>query len=114
MNNFDLLLQFFQELLIQQLQDEIRSLRQQGADFSGGADLSGAQGTTTNTAIQSLQQKLKHAAKKITELAKERQQLIEMGNKLRAELKRAGKTIYEVTRHLLYGLVDVLQIFALF
>ena len=81
---------YLQELLIQQLQDEIKSLRDQGSDLGGGGDLGGGQGVTTNATIQNLQQKLKNAARKITELAKERQQLIEMGNKLRSELKKAG------------------------
>lgn len=85
-----------QELLIQQLQDEIRGLRQQGSDVSAGADLNGGQGVTTNATIQTLQHKLKNAARKIAELAKERQQLIEMGNKLRAELQRAGIDIPKI------------------
>ena len=88
---------YLQELLIQQLQDEIKSLRDQGSDLGGGGDLGGGQGVTTNATIQNLQQKLKNAARKITELAKERQQLIEMGNKLRSELKKAGKFICNIS-----------------
>ena len=88
---------YLQELLIQQLQDEIKSLRDQGSDLGGGGDLGGGQGVTTNATIQNLQQKLKNAARKITELAKERQQLIEMGNKLRSELKKAGKFIFNTS-----------------
>ena len=76
-----------QELMIQQLQDEIKHLRGVGGDLSVGSDNS----KPANVQVKNLQQKLKGAAQKITELAKERQQLIEIGNKLRAELKLAGK-----------------------
>ncbi|XP_052770763.1 coiled-coil domain-containing protein 57-like isoform X1 [Mya arenaria] len=81
-----------QELLIQQLQGEILSLKQHGAQFPGGGGSesgdSGAVGHSNQ--VHALHGKLKNAARKITELAREKQQLIEMGNKLRAELKRAG------------------------
>lgn len=67
------------------------NLKKHGAEFMtsvnqgefGQTDIKGSQ-------VQALQQKLRNAAKKITELAKEKQQLIEMGNKLRAELKKSG------------------------
>ncbi|KAL3877357.1 hypothetical protein ACJMK2_035079 [Sinanodonta woodiana] len=78
-----------EELVIQQLQDEILKLRQQSESIFP-TDLKSGHGATTNETIHNLQTKLKAAAKKITELAKERQQLIEIGNKLRAELKKAG------------------------
>lgn len=45
---------------------------------------------SSNVQVEELQEKLKSAAKHIAQLAKERQQLIEMGNRLRAELKKAG------------------------
>ena len=75
--------------MIQQLQDEILSLKQHGAEFSG-SEVGATAGAAATPQVRSLQQKLKNAAKKITELSKERQQLIEMGNKLRAEIKKAG------------------------
>lgn len=46
--------------------------------------------TNNSSPVQELKSKLKLAAKHIAQLAKERQQLIEMGNKLRAELNKAG------------------------
>lgn len=80
-----------QELLIQQLQDEIMNLKQHGADFPSGSDTGDPNGPGSGgSQVRALQQKLKNAAKKIVELAKEKQQLLEMGNKLRAELKKAG------------------------
>lgn len=80
-----------QELLIQQLQDEIMNLKNHGADFTTSLNQGDeGQGQNKGSQVQALQQKLRNAAKKITELAKEKQQLIEMGNKLRAELKKAG------------------------
>lgn len=74
------------ELLIQQLQDEILNLRK-GAMQNLTADTSA---TNDNSAVQELKNKLKLAAKHIAQLARERQQLIEMGNKLRSELNKAG------------------------
>ena len=74
------------ELLIQQLQDEILNLRK-GAVQNLTADTSA---TNDNSPVQELKNKLKLAAKHIAQLARERQQLIEMGNKLRAELNKAG------------------------
>ncbi|KAL5018722.1 hypothetical protein ScPMuIL_004444 [Solemya velum] len=77
-----------QELVIQQLQNEILRLRQKSEclqdGMSGLAD-HGGRGVTTNATIGELQAKLRTAAKHIAHLAKERQQLIEIGNKLRAE-----------------------------
>lgn len=53
---------------------------------------------TNSSPVQELKSKLKLAAKHIAQLAKERQQLIEMGNKLRAELNKAGtdKGLYDI------------------
>ncbi|OWF50285.1 coiled-coil domain-containing protein 57-like [Mizuhopecten yessoensis] len=77
-----------QELMIQQLEDEISRLRQQAPVPEGSVDLSW-NGPTKNSTVE-LQAKLKVAAKHIAQLAKEKQQLIEMGNRLRADLKKAG------------------------
>ncbi|XP_060556177.1 coiled-coil domain-containing protein 57-like [Ruditapes philippinarum] len=79
-----------QELLIQQLQDEIMSLKKQGAEFMSNEHDDGRHGQNKGSQVQALQQKLRNAARKIMELAKEKQQLIEMGNKLRSELKNSG------------------------
>ncbi|XP_062605506.1 coiled-coil domain-containing protein 57-like [Saccostrea cucullata] len=75
-----------QELVIQQLQDEILNLRK------GVIQASTTESATTGNSavVQELKNKLKLAAKHIAQLAKERQQLIEMGNKLRAELNKEG------------------------
>ena len=81
--------------MIQQLQDEIHRLQLQlkgvehlGLESSGRSISQGAPGTLGN-----LQQKLRMAAKHISQLAKEKQQLIEMGNRLRAELNRNGMSL---------------------
>ena len=82
-----------QELVIQQLQDEIMGLRQGSSSVVqpglGPSVPLGKPGDTSST-VKELQQKLKTAAKHIAQLARERQQLIEMGNKLRADMKNAG------------------------
>ena len=80
--------------MIQQLQDEIMGLRQgsSSAVQSGlGPSVPPGKPGDTNSTVNELQQKLKTAAKHIAQLARERQQLIEMGNKLRADMKNAGK-----------------------
>ncbi|XP_033742493.1 coiled-coil domain-containing protein 57-like isoform X2 [Pecten maximus] len=77
-----------QELMIQQLEDEISRLRQQAPELEGSVDL-GPKGHIKGSTAD-LQHKLKVAAKHIAQLAKEKQQLIEMGNRLRADLKKAG------------------------
>ncbi|XP_075436096.1 coiled-coil domain-containing protein 57 isoform X2 [Ascaphus truei] len=64
---------------VNQLQEEILNLRQKLAWFraTGGA--------SPEAHVQLLHNKLKVAAKKISQLSIEKQQLIEMGNRLRAE-----------------------------
>lgn len=52
-----------------------------------------SRGFDSNASVDNLQQKLKSAAKHIAQLAKERQQLIEICNRLRADLKKAGQLI---------------------
>ncbi|XP_071106451.1 coiled-coil domain-containing protein 57-like isoform X1 [Haliotis cracherodii] len=84
-----------QELVIQQLQDEILRLKQKGSGITSTMDTMGImedrQGETTQ--VSELRAKLKQAVKHISQLAKEKQQLIEIGNRLRAELKKsAGST----------------------
>lgn len=77
-----------QELMIQQLEDELSRLRQQAPEPEGSVNLS-QEGHSKGSAAD-LHNKLKIAAKHIAQLAKEKQQLIEMGNRLRADLKKAG------------------------
>ncbi|XP_070579694.1 coiled-coil domain-containing protein 57-like [Ptychodera flava] len=74
-----------QNALVRQLQEEVQYLRNQlnstsrqpvmGDTMIGGGD-----------SMASMQAKLRTAARHITQLAKERQHLIELGNKLRSEL----------------------------
>ena len=65
-------------------------MKQQAGDPNNDLGSGVSRGVTTNATIEQLQHKLKAAAKHIAQLAKEKQQLIEMGNRLRAELKKAG------------------------
>lgn len=48
--------------------------------------------------IVQLQRKLKQAAKRISQLAKEKQQLIEVGNRLRAALNKNGENYPNLIR----------------
>lgn len=48
-------------------------------------------GETSNTTIAQLQNMLRVAARQISALAREKQQLIEMGNRLRAKLQQNGE-----------------------
>ena len=80
--------------MIQQLEDELLRARSKqallGDAIPSALEVGRGQGLTTNAAIEELQQKLRNAARQIAQLAKEKQQLIEMGNRLRAQLKEAG------------------------
>ncbi|XP_074826646.1 coiled-coil domain-containing protein 57 isoform X2 [Natator depressus] len=73
--------------VIKGLQEEIVDLRQQ---LSGVGSSDGPQ-QCMNYSTQEMQNKLKEAVRKITILSQEKQQLIEMGNKLRAELGVVSK-----------------------
>ena len=48
-------------------------------------------GCTTNAAMAEMHKKLRQAAKHISLLTRQKQQLIEMGNRLRAELNKFGE-----------------------
>ncbi|XP_043353522.1 coiled-coil domain-containing protein 57 isoform X2 [Dermochelys coriacea] len=73
--------------VIKGLQEEIVDLRQQ---LSGVGSGNGPQ-QCMNYSTQEMQSKLKEAVRKISVLSQEKQQLIEMGNKLRAELGVVSK-----------------------
>nr|XP_002737650.2 PREDICTED: coiled-coil domain-containing protein 57-like [Saccoglossus kowalevskii] len=75
-----------QDALVQQLQNEVQYLRNELYN-AGKEELTGG---SESTAV--LRAKLKVAAKHITQLAKERQRLIELGNKLRSELLKYTAT----------------------
>ncbi|XP_041363903.1 coiled-coil domain-containing protein 57-like [Gigantopelta aegis] len=81
-----------QELMIQQLEDELLRFRTKPTLLGDcvPTEVNRGQGLTTNAAIEELQHKLRNAARQIAQLARDKQQLIEMGNRLRAQLKEAG------------------------
>ena len=96
-----------QELFIQQLQDEIRhmQLQMKGADhMTLDQPIRDDSGQNQGQAVGQLQHKLRMAAKHISQLAKEKQQLIEVGNRLRAALKKNG--IYAKTSSLLTMIIS--------
>ena len=80
-------------MVIQQLEDEIERLRKQQKGEGTMSDqlmMNEPVRGGSSAAITQLQNKLKQAAKHISQLAKEKQQLIEVGNRLRAELNKHG------------------------
>jgi len=82
------------ELVIQQLQDEISQLCRRQSNKTSDADLERPSrlngGVALDPVIGQLKEKLRLAAKYISQLAKEKQLLIDMGNRLRAELSLNG------------------------
>ncbi|XP_074870246.1 coiled-coil domain-containing protein 57 [Carettochelys insculpta] len=68
--------------VVQELPEEIVDLRQQLSGVGSGNGLH----QHMNCSVQEMQSKLKEAVRKISILSQEKQQLIEMGNRLRAEL----------------------------
>ncbi|XP_013420877.1 coiled-coil domain-containing protein 57 [Lingula anatina] len=80
-----------QELMIQQLEDEIKRLQNK---LAGRPDPmipdQPIRGPAEGATVDQLRSKLKQAAKHITQLAKEKQQLIEVGNRQRAILMNHG------------------------
>ncbi|XP_058845850.1 coiled-coil domain-containing protein 57 isoform X3 [Acipenser ruthenus] len=75
-----------QNEMVSQLQEEILRLRQQLYLSGPRASLNRYEKAN----VQTLQAKLKQAVRYISQLTRDKQQLIEMGNKLRAELAGAG------------------------
>ncbi|XP_034645217.1 coiled-coil domain-containing protein 57 [Trachemys scripta elegans] len=73
--------------VIKGLQDEIVDLRQQ----LSGVESGDGPHHCINCSAQQMQSKLKEAVRKISILSQEKQQLIEMGNRLRAELGVVSK-----------------------
>ncbi|CAH1794612.1 unnamed protein product [Owenia fusiformis] len=80
-----------QELMIQQLQDEITRQRSQimGQKQANMTYIP----EKDKSAVQQLQLKLGAAVKQIGQLAREKQQLTELGNRLRAQLNKAGVSL---------------------
>ena len=78
--------------MIQQLQDEISQLRHrlkaQGGDGHVMLNTVVQHMTSRDPQVHQLLQKLKQAARDIRQLAADKQQLIEIGNRLRAELQQ--------------------------
>ena len=81
--------------MIQQLQEELNSLRQRSAGQGFDPQAKGGHGPegSGSDSVSELRGKLHQAAKYIAQLAKEKQQLLDLSNKLRAELKEAGRVI---------------------
>ncbi|KAM4692339.1 coiled-coil domain-containing protein 57 [Rhinophrynus dorsalis] len=69
-----------QNATVKQLQEEILTLREQLSRFKASG------GSSPEAQLYVLRNKLKEAAKKISQLSLEKQQLIDLGNRLRAEL----------------------------
>ncbi|XP_067860264.1 coiled-coil domain-containing protein 57 [Heptranchias perlo] len=78
-----------QSELVKELQGEVLRLRQQLVHSRLGNSPSQQQSSTVSV----LQAKLKQAARYISQLSRDKQQLIEMGNRLRAELVRSGLVV---------------------
>ena len=84
---------FLQEIVIQQLQDEANRLRQQlrqrGEESSAFERMRvDVRADSQTSVVVELQRKLRSAVKDIQQLATDKQQLIELGNRLRADLQR--------------------------
>ncbi|KAM6899166.1 coiled-coil domain-containing protein 57 [Lycodopsis pacificus] len=78
-----------QSALLRQLQEENLYLqRQQASDLMSGGLLENVQGARSDPPL--LRTRLKRAASCIARLSREKQQLIEMGNRLRAQITTAG------------------------
>ncbi|XP_077980528.1 coiled-coil domain-containing protein 57-like [Glandiceps talaboti] len=85
------IIQGSQNALVQQLQEEVQYLRNQ-LNYGGQKVMRDDVIFGGSDNVQLMQAKLRTAARHITQLTKERQKLIQLGNKLRAELvKYTGK-----------------------
>ncbi|XP_072339507.1 coiled-coil domain-containing protein 57 isoform X1 [Scyliorhinus torazame] len=77
--------------LVKELQGEILHLRQQ----LGHSQLVNIPSKQQSSTVSVLQAKLKQAARYISQLSRDKQQLIEMGNRLRAELVRSKLDVFQ-------------------
>ncbi|MBN3300621.1 CCD57 protein, partial [Amia calva] len=75
-----------QSLMVKQLQDENLRLQQQLLGQLSGGGLS----RLDSVSVPTLRSKLKQAVRYISQLTRDKQQLIEMGNRLRAQLAETG------------------------
>jgi len=78
-------------LLIQQLQDEITRLQRNAAQINGASNTDN--NVLHDNTVVELRQQLHKAATHIRQLARDKRILIEVGNRLRAELLRNGNCI---------------------
>lgn len=85
-----------QELLIQQLQDEISRLRHSSAQIRGTDTIDKDSNLLRENTITELRQQLLKAASYIRQLAQDKRVLIEVGNRLRAELLRNGNSAHNL------------------
>ena len=90
--------------MIQQLQDEVSQLRHrlkaQGGDGHVMLNTDVLHMTSRDPQVHQLLQKLKQAARDIRQLAADKQQLIEIGNRLRAELQQYSGYFYVLGTYL--------------
>jgi len=87
---------YLQELLIQQLQDEISRLRHSSAQIRGTDTIDKDSNLLRENTITELRQQLLKAASYIRQLAQDKRVLIEVGNRLRAELLRNGNSAHNL------------------
>jgi len=83
-------------LLIQQLQDEISRLRHSSAQIRGTDTIDKDSNLLRENTITELRQQLLKAASYIRQLAQDKRVLIEVGNRLRAELLRNGNSAHNL------------------
>lgn len=89
----------FQSALVRQLQDHLCLRQQQSSGLMHGDVFENVQGAKSSLPL--LRTRLKQAAFCIARLSREKQQLIEMGNHLRAQITTAGLhgTITDTLHH---------------
>ena len=83
-------------MLIQQLQDEISRLRHSSAQIRGTDTIDKDSNLLRENTITELRQQLLKAASYIRQLAQDKRVLIEVGNRLRAELLRNGNSAHNL------------------
>jgi len=89
--------------LIQQLQDEITRLRRTGAQITSADNNDNEPNLLdNNNTVAELREQLHKAASHIRQLARDKRVLIEVGNRLRAELLRNGNSTHHNLRSFAY------------
>ena len=78
--------------MIQQLQNEISRLRRGSARVNGTDNSDNDSNVLRDNTVMELREQLHKAASHVRQLARDKRVLIEVGNRLRAELLRNGNT----------------------